>query len=227
MKTKPATKPAKKPSKRPAKGPAMQGPPRVTKGGDGGAAVPEAMLRRASFADKDANRRRVLTGGDVGRGLGRRERRAARAVFEAVLVETADPFDVAHGDRDPATGGLLYLAQGARGVARFGLAAHPRRRYHPSQTVATLEGAVVGVDSAFDAMHERAARLAAEGLTTQSVGAVRTSFLAAQLDARLTRGVRLRDVLHQETRCAMSPEEMRLEVAASAMLAQRRNGGGA
>lgn len=220
---------ARKPTQTKRKAPARIRTPkvvRVTKGGDGGAAVPEAMLRRATFACKDANGRKILTGVDIGRGLNRRDRRAAREAFESSLRETADPFDVAHNDRDPATGGLLYLAQGSRSrgavVPRFGLADKPRRRYHASQMVRTVEGAVVAIDSCFDAMHERQCRLAAEGIGTQRVGAIPTSFLAAQLDARLAAGKRLRDVLHQETACAMSVEEMRLEVAASELLRRGR-----
>lgn len=181
----------------------------VTKGGDGGAAVAEEMLRRSTFEHARDNLRQVLTGEDIGRGLRKRDRRAARAAFEDACRETDDPFDAAHNDRDRKDG-AFYLEQGRGGVPRFGLLDRPRRRYHESQMVGT--GPVrVGVDSAFDAMAERARRLEGEGISAGRIGAVQTGLLAELLDARLPRGVRLRDVLHQETRQALTVREAALE----------------
>lgn len=191
---------------------------RVVKGGDGGAAVPEAMLHGGSFAHDRDNLRVVLVcvGGGNGQG-GMGNGKEARRREADGLVATADPFDVAHNQRDGS--GVMYLPQGdvrgrGEGAPRRGLMGCPRRRYPASQIVSSG----VAIDSMFDGLAARVARLEGEGLAPGRVSAIAGATAAEMLDARLPRGLRLRDVLHARTRCAMDDDELRLERAASRML---------
>lgn len=179
---------------------------RAVKGGDGGAAVADAMLHQGSFSHDGDNSRRHAT--------------CAR-VCETLYVPTADPFDVAHNQRGDNGHFLPQAAAGGRGgarrgdiVPRSGLAGCPPRLYPRSQ----MTSSGVAFDSMFDGLEARRQRLAADGLTTGGVGTLTSSELLRSIDASMAPGTRLRDVLHQRTTETMTGKELALERAGSAWL---------
>lgn len=100
------------------------------------------MKRARTFERAAANKQVFLTG-------------AQAAEARRHFVPTKDPFDRAHGERDPGTGFLLpAAARTKRGISLLVAASEPRR--YP-RCYMTASG--VSFESAFDDTHERQARL--------------------------------------------------------------------
>lgn len=184
------------------------GPPRVTKGGDGGAAVPEAMRHGGSFAHDSDNARRCL----VGRSISDREGLSRLA---GLLVPSTDPTDVAHNQRDAQ--GSAYLPNCDRaGAPRPGLEGSRRRLVLQSE---------IGRDglhyehAAFMA-HVRQQRIGAD-LGAACQVAMLTEIAIGRM-APVEDG-RLRDLLHPRTTQALTARELELERQGSRLLKTGRS----
>jgi hypothetical protein len=160
--------------------------------------------KRQTFAHSGGNSREVLT-----------------VETSGAVYTTSDPHDRAHDSKDPF--GQLHPAADPTGKLTLGVQSRPRR-YNRSQVVVYLAARkgkaigprAIGVDSMYDGWARAYRKLAAAGVMLGKF--VEGSKAAAMADAMLPRGVELRDVLHQRTRTRMSPKELELERAASALL---------
>lgn len=174
---------------------------------------------RAVFtAPKAAKKKRYAHSGDNARVI-------LTGAAYADTRPTADIFDAAHEAYD-GFGMLLPAAwtpvPGASPRPTPGLRA-TRRRYHPSQLVGP-RGHEVAWDSAYDAWSTASGRLAAQGIRLDG-GWDGGRMIERVLGRPVQRGrddMRLRDILHQRTVQALTPEERRLERAASRLLAAHR-----
>lgn len=192
----------------------MTKPFRPTRGGDGG-----VLPRKSEGWEK--NKARVLCGLSL-RGT------KAWAAYTASLVETDDPDDWAHGAHDFVydAAGRIVLSLGERLLpARelreaYGEKIGGPRRY-PAHQMVGRPGSRVAVDSQFDHAARVARDLAAAGVDLGWGAPPTGDRLRDELNRRNIAGCReSRMALERRTRQDMTPAELALERAASAMLGE-------